>query len=234
MYRNYSHFSTPQLAERGGFILYARALINQMTEDEYRGAFYAWVPQRLAPVVGDALGFAPQDLELGGRLERLNEFFGREAESDRGQGTVSLHLQARAEKERLLAELAARGHPNPGSEVEVMLRQRALEMIAADPGKHLAMTIPLLWRGAFASFPVLAVVLAVSLWRDRRRLLLLALPSFGLVAFYALLTDSSSRYSNVVVPIVVVCCVWAGHAGWEVLRAQLRSRARKQRAPSAV
>jgi hypothetical protein len=223
MYRNYSHFSTAQIAERGGFILFTRALFNGMTADEYRGTFYAWAPERLAPVVGAALGFSPQDLERGGRLERLNDFFGREAEAENGQSFVSLYLQSRAERARLQEELGASGHPNPGSEADAILRQRALTLIADEPARHFAMTLPFLWRGAIASFPVLSLFLAVCLWRDRRELFLLVLPSFGLVLFYGLFSDSLPRYSNPVAPIVVVCGVWALQASWAQVGIWLRT-----------
>ena len=94
MARNYVQLGEFQLAERGGVVLYLRALKNGMTSDEYRGAFYFWAPKPLQPAIGRMLGFSWSDLQRGGRLQRLN----RKPEADFYRDDIAAWRNARPEE----------------------------------------------------------------------------------------------------------------------------------------
>ena len=47
MYRNHQHFGSFQIAERGGAVLYVRAVKDGMSAEEFRGSFYVWAPGKL-------------------------------------------------------------------------------------------------------------------------------------------------------------------------------------------
>src|SRR5450631_2308018 len=102
--RNWITFHQPQISERGGLVLYTRALMDQVTPTEYRGSFYVWARPSLRPWVGRILGFGPADLAMGGRLQRLNDDLGTDIHdhdlraelAGRPQDAITLHRQARA------------------------------------------------------------------------------------------------------------------------------------------
>jgi len=208
MLRNHAQFGTYSIAERGGVVLLIRAVKDQMTAEEYRGAFYVWAPPGIRPAVGQLLGFQPLDLNRGGRLQRLNRYPSADFHADdvaaeragRPDLAISYYRKARAQRVQLNREIGAA----LGSlEVDRRLQERALDMIAQYPWKHLALTVPVLWRGAFAAFPVLILGLVVA-WRRRDlRLAAFLWPAIGLVLFYGLLSHFIPRYGVPVVPVAI-------------------------------
>ncbi|MFO7275774.1 MAG: hypothetical protein DIU56_001955 [Pseudomonadota bacterium] len=211
MARNYAHFGTFSLSERAGLILMYRAVKNRMSSDELRGAFYVWSPPPLSGLMSALTGFGPEDLEAGGPLQRLNHrpsagFDASDREAERlGQpdAAVSYYRKVRAERVRLRMQFEAAGHPNPFGAADAELRRRALEMLKEQPLRHLAMTVPFLWRGAALVFPVLLLGLATAAWLRRGDLALFVLPAFGLVLAYGLFSHFERRYSAPVVPAAV-------------------------------
>jgi len=115
-------------------------------------------------------------------------------------------------------ELSDAGHEAAWTEVDDVLQSRVLKIIAEHPFRHLALIIPFLWRGAVFAFPVLAVMLGYSLWRRRYDLCTFALPTFGMVMFYALLTHFISRYGEPAAPVAVVSLIIFGKAVWDEVR----------------
>lgn len=220
MLRNHLQFGTYSIAERGGVVLLIRAVKDQMTAEEYRGAFYVWAPYGIRPAVGRLLGFQLRDLDRGGRLQRLNRYPSADFHTDdvaaeragRPDLAISYYRKARAQRVQLNREIGAA----LGSlEVDRRLQERALDLIARHPWRHLAVTVPVLWRGAFVTFPVLVLGLAVA-WRRRDlRLVTFLWPAMGLVLFYGLLSHFIPRYGVPVVPvaIVIVLSVAAGVLG---------------------
>jgi hypothetical protein len=182
-----------------------------MTREEYVGSFYVWAPRRLRGIVGSVLGFSPADLQRGGRLQRLN----RDPDSDfaaadlaaeragRPDQTVSLYRQARAERVKLEDALAAAGDPHAQPKADLVLKQRAMGVIEKHLWQHLLMTVPLLWGGAPFTFVVLLASLAVAVRQRRFDLGAVALPAFGVVMFYALLSHFIPRYADPVRPLAV-------------------------------
>lgn len=210
MLRNQHQLGELELTERGGEVLIVRALKDQMTLDEYVGSFYVWGPAR--SLMGKLLGYTQRDLNRGGRLQRLN----RANESDfnlsdraaekagRPDRAVSFFRVSRAEYVRLVKVFTQAGNKHPSAAADHVLKQRAIDLIVAHPFRHLALTLPMLWRGAVFTFPVLLVALAYSLRTRRYELALFLLPAFGAVMFYALLSHFIPRYAEPLYPIAIL------------------------------
>jgi len=214
--RNYLTFGKPQISDRGGLVLYTRALMDQVSSVEYRGSFYVWARPALRPYVGSFLGFSDRDLELGGRLERLSGGPGtsvyehdRPAEAaGRPQDAVSFYRRARAERVRLEQQFESLGNRHPDVAADGVLQQEGIRIVEHDFKANLAMVFPLIWRGALLLFPFLALVLLYALWSRRFALALFILPSFATLSFYALATHFEPRPSDVAHPVAVTAaCV---------------------------
>ena len=223
MLRNHLQFGTYSIAERGGVVLLIRAVKDQMTAEEYRGAFYVWAPYGIRPAVGRLLGFQSRDLDRGGRLQRLNRYPSADFHADdvaaeragRPDLAISYYRKARAQRVQLNREI---GSALGSLEVDRRLQERALDMIAQHPWRHLAVTVPVLWRGAFVTFPVLVVGLAVA-WRRRDlRLVTFLWPAMGLVLFYGLLSHFIPRYGVPVTPVGIVALLAVASAGFSQSR----------------
>ncbi|HKY03075.1 MAG TPA: hypothetical protein VJM53_11040 [Burkholderiales bacterium] len=212
MVRNQIHFGSPQIADRGGLVLLTRAIKNQMTAEEYVGAFYVYAPYFLREPIGFVTGFKNADIHAGGPLERLRRNANIEndepaADEGRLKDVISYYYRAKATRAPILAALNAAGHPNPLAEADAQLQKEAIQRIKADPGKHLVMTLPFMFRGAIFMFPFFCVMLIYA-WRRREIPLIgYVLPSFGLICFYALVSHFIMRYANPSAPIVAVCAV---------------------------
>jgi len=226
MLRNRIELGTFQIAQRAGVVLLARAVQNEMSPEEYRGAFYVWAPPSIQGAIGSLLGFTPRDLQRGGRLQRMNrsetsDFYASDVAAEqagRPAEAISYYRRARAERVKLIGELEAAGAATPDVEADDILQRRAMSMIEAHPGKHLAATIPLLWRGAPVAFPLLVIAVALAIRYRHYECALLALPSFGVVMFYALLSHFLPRYAEPVRPVVIALIVIAAKLGLDGLR----------------
>jgi hypothetical protein len=158
--RNELQLGNARLSDRGGLILWGRATLNHMTDEEVLGLLYIKSPSIYRRWV-HGTAWAPQgpgDFERGGRWQRLNRGLSsfwasdlRAAYSGRPEDAVSFHARASAEYGRQVKEMRAQGVPYPVQVVDEALKKKAIEMIKAAPGRHLFMTLPFLWHG-FWSF----------------------------------------------------------------------------------
>jgi hypothetical protein len=225
MTRNYVQLGQFQVAERGGVVLYLRALKNEISWEQYQGAFYYWAPVPLQPAIGAALGFGPADLKRGGRLERFHrvpeaEFYREDIaawHAGRPDDAITFIRKALAEELRLtrLAE-------ETGAErADTIMQREALNMIAANPSRHLATTPLFLWRGAFFAFPVLLAAFLYAAWRRNYPFLVFVVPGLGSLVFFGLVTHFLPRYSVPINPLAVVSLVaFAGIVFSPLWRAQ--------------
>jgi 4-amino-4-deoxy-L-arabinose transferase-like glycosyltransferase len=205
MWRNEELFHSPQISERGGLVLYTRALFDQMTPLEYRGSVYVWARPAAQRLLGPWLGFTADDLQRGGRLQRLNQLTGSELDrsdliaEDAGDPAraVTFYHQARAMRVQLEARLERAGNPYPEVSADHALQRMATTLIRQHPAEHLAMIPPLIWRGAPTLFPLLLLTLAYAIATRQRELALFVLPAFGTLCFYALLTHFEARPARV-------------------------------------
>ena len=228
MYRNLDQLGVFQISARGGETLMGRALLNQMSWEEYRGTLYAWGRRPLRPIIGRILGFSPSDLERGGRLARLNDDLGT-ADFHRDDvaamlagdpdAALSFYMRVRAENVKVQRELEQAGHANPEVGADRILQARALQMIKADMGRHLAMTIPLIYRGATVSFAFLVFALGYCLLRRDYALSLFIVPALALLGLYALLSNVFiTRYELPALPVATVVAFALLHSFWRTSR----------------
>jgi hypothetical protein len=215
--RNGTQLGTYAISERGGVVLHTRALKNQLTREEVRGAFYYWAPADIRPFLGRLMGLSAADAELGGSLQRLNKYkdaFGGEdvrAELEgRPGGAISYYRQARAERVRLVNELTAQGVADAEKQADKQQRTLSLQMMAEAPGQHLAMTPLFIWRGAFGITLVLLFAAWFCLANRRWDMAVYLLPAAGLTAFYALFSHFIARYSVAMTPVAIVLGVVVG------------------------
>jgi hypothetical protein len=225
MYRNLTTFGTFQIAERGGLAVYTRALMNQMSREEYRGSFYVWAPPSLQPELGPVLGFVPRDLDLGGRLQRLNEIAGSSVENigsaaedtGRPEEAISFWRIGRAQREKLETAFAKEGKPHPDVIADHVMQTDGLKMIAHDLSDNAALTAAFVWRGGPLVFLFLLLGICYSVVARRYSLSLFLLPGLLLFAIYALGADFLPRYGVMSeVPAAVACvvmlqAVWRSH-----------------------
>jgi hypothetical protein len=214
MTRNYMHSGHFELCQRGGSILGVRANLNDMAKEEYLGSFYVWARD---PGIKSALswvsGFSEQDLRGGGRLERLNK---------RTRGSYYQEIMRAYRKQR--------GDYKHSIEADKRLKDEAVEKIIQHPLKHLAVSLPLLWRGAFTEkgmyfagiefrstwirgclnlllYLVLHSIVLGSLLNRRWDLLALTSPALYLVYIHALGTHNIPRFNEPVLPFLY--CMFA-------------------------
>lgn len=244
--RNYYVFGRPELTQRGGAVLLARAYKNEM---DILGGFYYYAPPGVKIRLGRLLGFSEADAELGGRLQRLNRQGDSSfAQSDlaaqnegRPQDAVSYYRQARAEEVRLRKFYTAQGAENPALLADAAMQRQALRLIRQKPLRHLLMSALFLWRGMWCmkisttSIPIEMTALAINglafialwgmaiigLWKRRPEMLGIALLPVGAIGFYALATHYIPRYSDSLIPNLVVAFVVTGAWGIEWCRSRL-------------
>jgi hypothetical protein len=218
MLRNERQFGVAAIADRAGLSLYTRMLKDEMTPLEYRGAFFAWTPSIVRPVVGRVLGFSAQDLQPGGSLQRLNRSRAGTPENDAERqaeragdpdAAIAFYYKGRAERERRTQQAAARGETHPALAADQSLQKDAMQYLREHPWRHLKLTAPYLWRGGLLSFPLLLLAFVVALARRDDRLLWFVLPTFGTVVFYALFTNFEERYGAPLIPLALAAFVAA-------------------------
>src|SRR5690606_7679439 len=188
--RNHAYFGEFGISERAGVVLMQRAVMNELTPEEYLGALYLFAPNEpLEKLVAKITGFGPGDLEKGGRLQRLNHGkvsgFPEDLSAERAglpEKTITYHRRARAWRVKLASEYRAAGHPNPMAAADDELKRRAMILIKENLSQHIAF-IPLgIWRGAFVTTPILLLTLLYGLHARRVDVSLAVLPSVGMIA----------------------------------------------------
>jgi hypothetical protein len=215
MLRNYLDMGQFGISQRGGEVLYDRAIMDQMTRDEYVGSFYLSAPYPLNGALRRLFGYSNKDIEEGGRLQRLNQssdssFFVRDYSAEnagRPQDAITYVHRAGADRVLLSNQLAAAGNPQPeiASDREVQARARAI--ILHHPFRHLALIPMYLWQGAFFSFPALAVIVFYAFSHRKYELAVMVLPAFASLLFYASFAHLEPRYGIPTYPIIICVLV---------------------------
>lgn len=218
MIRNEVSVGYFDIAGRGGEALHDRAVMDQMTRDEYIGSFYAWAPYPFGGALRRLLGYSKSDLDRGGRLQRLNEndttsFHDSDIAAElagRPQDAVTYYRRSRAEKMILVKQFTAAGDPQPLMAVDRELKRRAVAIVSAHPLRHAALTLTFLWRGGAFVFPPLVIAFIYAVKRRRQALTLIVLPALALVTLYTLASSFETRYAMPTYPIVMcVLAAWA-------------------------
>jgi hypothetical protein len=202
------------IAGRGGEAVWTRAVLDQMTADEYKGTFYAWAPYPFGGLARRVLGYSKADLELGGRLQRINDgsssFAPRDvAAEDAGhpQDTYTYYRRSRAERVILVNAYTAAGDAQPWMVADRELMHRGLQVIEQRPWSHLALSVPMMWRAGYIAFLPLALAFLYAFRRRREALLWGVLPSLAVVVFYAVASPFEPRYAMPAYPLVLTLIV---------------------------
>lgn len=214
--RNYADTGFFSIAERGGPVLLYRAFLDDVTPEEYLGTFSAWGNPYARKLACKLTGFCREDLEAGGRLQRLAMQFSGEAqeretqaeEHGRPDETISWYRKSRAIYNQQLAKYTAEGHRYPSGAADQATKSEAIRLIAARPVGHALLMVPLVWRGAGLTFPLLVITLIYAWKRNDTGLMLYVAPALLLVGFLAAATHFSERYGYVPAPVATVCLMF--------------------------
>jgi hypothetical protein len=162
MLRNWAQFGSLEITEgRGGWVLYKRHLLNQMTAEEYRGAFALYGPTFFRDLVAGTRWAVKRDdlTRSDGRLSRLHigasEFQRSDLQAQRkGRPdlAVTYYRQTSATAVMLRNRHAELGDPFPRVQADHDMRDMAIAGMKLNPGRHLKVTLLMAWRG-FWSFP---------------------------------------------------------------------------------
>jgi hypothetical protein len=247
--RNMVLLDEGSVTDRGGLILYGRSVLNQMRNEEIPGVFYLYGPQPYKTMVaGTQLGPIGNDFERGGRWQRLNRgassFAGadlRAQAAGRPEDAISFHRRVGAEYNRRIQQHRDDGHPRPRLAAGASMQREAIDSILSNPGRHLVMSIPYLWRGYWglpdANLPALSVqrqifiqnmlnltggvaligLLLTGLLARRGELVSWTLMAGGTIAAYAMLTHSIPRYMAPTHPLMMIALVVVGWYGLRIL-----------------
>lgn len=162
MVRNWVHFDSLQITEgRGGWVLYKRHLLNNMTPEEYKGGFHYYGPAIFRDLVKETSWALSADdaTKIGGRVSRLHigesEFQRLDLEAQwRGQPdrAVTYYRKTSAKAQALHDHYKKLGHPNPTQQADHDMQAIGKAGIRQELGAHMKVTVLLAWRG-FWSFP---------------------------------------------------------------------------------
>lgn len=222
--RNAFVFGEPRLTTRAGLILYKRMLLDNMTTEEYRGSFYAWAPSEVRHLFEHAFGYKPSDLEPGGALQRLNRKLrlpeDRIAQQE-GRPELASNYYSMMRAERRRQYNAFGGQEYSLNAAEQAMETEAKSWILSHPLDHLALMVPLAWRGMWVSrvpvtwAPILLLSLLAAPWMGlaARRWDLVAF-SLLPVAIFAISTGATHNIPRYTIPIVPAMVISATVLGW--------------------
>ncbi len=218
--RNAVVLDEPRISTRAGLVLYERMLLDSMTREEYWGSFYAWAPSSVKRLFEAAFGFKRSDLEAGGTLQRLNRIHRPEDDIAKDEGRPELssnyHSKVYSERKRQSINFARQGSGNSAILIEDAMERDAKNWILNHPLDHIALMVPLAWRGMW--IPGLTAG-----WSFILILSLFALPALGLltrrweliafvvlpIAVFAILTGTTHHLPRFTIPLVPAMIVSA-------------------------
>lgn len=148
--------STEVSAGRSGYVMFKRALMDQMNPDEFRLAFDLYGPDAYRQwVEGSALGLIlPQDVLRGGRAQRLNPYRSDFQEEDNrsiamGRPDLSLtfYRKPAALYQQIRQMLADAGVRHAELVADKIMQRQALRTMLSDPLRHAKVSLLIFWRG---------------------------------------------------------------------------------------
>lgn len=208
--RNQAQFGNLRITERGGLILWGRAHLNNMSNEEVLGLIHDHSPTLYKRAVkGTHLAEAPGDFERGGRWQRHNRYRSTFWESDRRaayegkpEGAISFHYNAAAQYNQRVFHLRDQGHPHPDQAVGDELKTEAFKLLKERPWRHVVMTLPFFWHG-FWSFKKVEIPWVSLETQDAVGEILNLLAGVALfgVFFYGLLRRHAQWVAVTVLPV---------------------------------
>jgi len=246
MIRNYIHFQSFEITQRGGVVMLVRAFKNDMTDVEWRGAFYVYGPSPIRNWLEDNMGYSRDDLEIDGPLKRLNRSRSSFAAADlqaermgRAEDAITFYRAARAERVRLREYYQELGVDNAAHRADEALQQQALALISQNPIQHLKTTIAFMWRGMWSfrsqsvssdavttlnalGFCALWTLFLIGIFRFNPTMIAITILPVGALAFLGLTSHFIPRYSAMTIPNMllafIIASVWIFE--WFFIRAQ--------------
>jgi hypothetical protein len=223
MLRNYQNFGSFTLTERGGLVLLTRAMKNQMTDKEYKSAFYVYAPVELKKLhfFREFFGFNDPNRDLSVELERLfrsRPGDAKAAEKGDVNGAKSFFHKAMAYSKQL-SLLGV-------TDVDEGLKNQAKRLIIENPFNHFK-TVPLFaWRGIWSfghpdpiqptaggifsvlfnlvSFVSFLLLPFVAFAKKNVEFFAIGLVAWGMFMFYAFFTHFVPRYSAPLIPLAII------------------------------
>lgn len=236
MVRNKVFVDDFQVTQRGGIVLHYRAIHNQMTASEIKGAFHFFGPAIYQSFSNRVFNIKDKDFDSDGKFRRLNRSHSsdRTAISDGNTGsTISFYAYTRAERSRLVDYYSNHGIDSPFRKADKDLGDEAKKIILENPVKHIMMTPVFLWRGIwcfpnstipwvgntlqlyinnainFLAFLSLCIILLIAIRnRDPGLLALIILPC-AMILFQSIVSHNIPRYSQPAIPMTLLCLVYA-------------------------
>lgn len=224
--RNYFLFEKPAIALRGGRVLNYRALLDLMPLDTYKASFWYWSDKNARPALGRLLGYTAEDADRNGTgpaapLNRGASSFrlaDKAAEqAGRPQDAIALLSKMRARHDALARKFKARGAISPTADAQAVLQREAVEIIVANPVRHVALSVPVfwsmmwlrtvpLWIGPLVCASMFIALILAVLLRNRFIATLTLLP-VGIMTLYVLTSHGLARYSEPMVPLMIIAAV---------------------------
>jgi hypothetical protein len=197
MIRNHLLFDSPQISVgRSGWVLYKRALINQVTPEEFRYGFTLFGPRLFQDMVaGTTQEIQLEDFKQAqGRLSRLYAGASAFSYNDMVAQTtgqpdraISFYRQTSAMHVKLSREMQQAGHRFPNLAADQMMQSMALRTMADQPLAHLKLTSLMFWRAMWSFPPHLDIpLLPEGRWRSAFMEVLNAVAVLSLLACFVL------------------------------------------------
>ena len=209
--RNQLYFSRPVIAQGGGDVLLIRSVFNQINQQQFGDAFYAYAPRDMRrDLLGPLMGLSDRDFSCEGRLS----VFTRDLECDR---------QALEEERfgdvRSFYQRGKRAVPRNLSLDNDAKKTYALSSFSQHPINALKVSLPIGWRGFwgfrerkwpsiivnFAAYSALLLAPVFGLIERRASWFMVSITPLALFLFYSIFSHFLPRYSAPLVPSAVIC-----------------------------
>jgi len=215
--RNYLVLNRMELSSRGDVVLLTRAVKNTMTNEEYKGSFYAYAPVSFQKTIFDKLGYNENDLLPGGKYCRLirhqpgdeeNVIYGDpDLVTSYWEKAKAISIGIDRKNEKIIDQYGK-------SKLEASKR-----LIFKNLDRHIYMVLPFSWRGIWSfsgrtyftimlfdllCFLCFFTVPLMAIKNKNNTLFIFSLFSIGIFVFHALFSHFLWRYSAPLIPITII------------------------------
>jgi hypothetical protein len=202
--RNKIQLNSFKVTDRGGIVLYARSEIDRLSWSEYGASFLRWTPNKYINTKMIANIFGKKPYKPGGVLEGLDSW--------------------KKPGRKLRQELASKysDMSNAKSLADGELSSLAVKRISHTPIRHLAWTLPIIWKGSFVErgvlgdieiYNIIASIIYIfsmlylfitSIKKKIFAISLFLLPSIFIFLFQSFFTHNIPRYNIALIPVLII------------------------------
>jgi hypothetical protein len=228
MLRNYYHFGELNISQRSGSVLLVRALKNQMSNDEYKGAFYAYAPASFKEKIFEkVLNFKPEDLKARGAYGKLIRYQTGDSEAvalGKPENAISYFAKMRAIETQMRYQI--KRNKQPTTALDSQVQAQAMQLIKENLKNHFVMSAPFAWRlvwsfgdanpkspgnksilidaiNLFSFFALLSLPM-IAIIRKKPEWFAFSIFGVGLFWFYAIFSHAIPRYSAPLIPLALL------------------------------